>query len=198
MPIQYVDNHPTIAYDGVNDKLKVNDATLEQKIDDLNTKIDAIISGDSPATTLTELSGSSLPLVEGTAIIGKVSIDQTEPGTTNRVVTEIIATERKIYDNKIILAGAVAYSSPTPGITDLSKNSKVYLLIKPNASQAYSMSIRRRLSDGSLVDTVSISASATDTQRTVTITDLSYLKCDWSLKNDGATDQTFNAWEVLR
>ena len=60
MPIQYVDNHPTIAYDGVNDKLKVNDATLEQKIDDLNTKIDAIISGDSPATTLTELSGSIL------------------------------------------------------------------------------------------------------------------------------------------
>jgi hypothetical protein len=60
MPIQYVDGHPTIAVDVANDRLKVNDATLEQKIDDLNTKIDAIISGDSPATTLTELTGSNL------------------------------------------------------------------------------------------------------------------------------------------
>jgi len=68
MPIQYVDNHPTIAYDGVNDKLKVNDATLEQKIDDLNTKIDAIISGDSPATTLTELSGSYLTVDPETGV----------------------------------------------------------------------------------------------------------------------------------
>ena len=67
MPIQYVDGHPTIAVDVANDRLKVNDATLEQKIDDLNTKIDAIISGDSPATTLTELSGSIETVVDNPA-----------------------------------------------------------------------------------------------------------------------------------
>jgi hypothetical protein len=42
MPIQYVDGHPTIAVDVANDRLKVNDATLEQKVNDLNTKIDAL------------------------------------------------------------------------------------------------------------------------------------------------------------
>jgi len=72
LPIQYIEGKPTIAYDNTNDKLKVNDVTLEQKIDALNTKIDAIIDGSSPATA--QLTGRSVEAVqEGTAT--------TDPGT---------------------------------------------------------------------------------------------------------------------
>lgn len=58
MTIPRTDGIPTPGYDEALDKIKVINATLEAKIDTLNTKIDNIIAGTSPAVTT--LSGSIL------------------------------------------------------------------------------------------------------------------------------------------
>jgi hypothetical protein len=67
MPIQYVDGHPTIAVDVANDRLKVNDATLEQKVNDLNTgALTTQLTGSIPAGAneigKVQLSGSNVEI----------------------------------------------------------------------------------------------------------------------------------------
>jgi hypothetical protein len=108
------------------------------------------------------------------------------------------ASERQVFTNVTILAGATNYSNGTPGFTDVSKNSKAALLVKPSASCAYTVLFRKRASDTSLISAITASANATDIGRDIPNIDLNCMKCDWGITNTGAVDTVFNAWEVLR
>jgi len=120
MPIQYVDGHPTIAVDVANDRLKVNDATLEQKVNDLNTKIDALNTkidtmqdGSYPVST--QLTGSILveQLTNSDAVSNILTFS--EPITSIEIYHEEITWQEFIINGITMSIPGGGYRTPVGG-----------------------------------------------------------------------------------
>jgi hypothetical protein len=132
--------------------------------------------------------------VEATLTASNLTDDKAIPTKT----VGVQATERQVFTNQTILAGATGYSNSTPGITDVSKANKVGINVLPTVSCPYTVAIRKRNTANQLIKQETISNQASDNGRVVAGVELGCMKIDWGIQNNDTVDRTFNAWEVLR
>lgn len=73
----------------------------------------AVIKNAAPATTAYGLGVREINISQGTALLGKVGIDQTTPGTTNKVRTDPTTATLTIY-NLTLTSADTEYSQALP------------------------------------------------------------------------------------